>query len=121
MNLFGNVDQPFTSAFMTAPTHVYEKLLKLHGNDFHDNPLVIEMSKSLLEQLNHNSQPPLQCPPIHWVIHSYSNTNPKRKDIALFSDSIPKGMRMKDLNSCAKGGKIRLKFSPVPKLVSIFV
>ena len=50
------------------------------------------------------------------VIHSYGNAvNPKRKDIALFSDSIPKGMRMKDVNSQVKGGKIHLKLFPDAK------
>ena len=78
--------------------------------DFHDNSLVIEMSKSPLEQTNHYFQPPLQPPPIQRVIHSYGNSvNPKRKDIALFADSIPKGTRMKDLNIRVKGGKVHLK------------
>ena len=65
------------------------------------------MFKSPLEESNHYSQPPLQPPPIQWVIHSYENSvNPKRKDFALLEDSIPKVMRMKDLNSRVKGGKI---------------
>ena len=105
MDHFSNVDQPFASATVTAPSHVCEELLKLHGIDFHDNPLVIEMSKSPLEQSNHYSQPPLQPPLIQRVIHSYGNVNTKRKDIALFADSIPKGMRMKDLNSRDEVGK----------------
>ena len=110
MDHFSNVDQPFASATVTAPAHVCEELLKLHGIDFHDNPLVIEMSKSPLEQSNHYFQPPLQPPPIQRVIYSYGNTvNTKRKDTALFADSIPKGMRMNDINSCIKGGKIHLK------------
>ena len=116
MDHFSNVDQPFTSATVTAPSHVCEELLKLHGIDFHDNPLVIEMSKSPLEQTNHYFQPPLQPPPIQRVIHSYGNVvNPKRKDIALFADSIPKGKRMKDLNSRVKGEKIHLKLFPGAK------
>ena len=110
MDHFINVDQPFASATVTAPVHVCEELLKLHGIVFHGNPLVIEMSKSPLEQSNHYFQPPLQPPPIQQVIHSYRNAvNPNRKDISLFADSIPKGMRMKDLNSRVKGGKIHLK------------
>ena len=51
MDDFSNVDQPFASAAVTAPAHVCEKLLKLHGTDFHDNLLIIEMSKSPLEQI----------------------------------------------------------------------
>ena len=68
------------------------------------------MSKSPLKQTSHYFQPPLQPPPIQRVIHSYGNAvNPKRRDIALIADGIPKGMRMKDLNSRLKGGKIHLK------------
>ena len=116
MDHFSNAYQPFASATVTAPAHICEELLKLHGIDFYDNPLVIEMSKSPLEQSNHYFQPPLQPPPIQRVIHSYGNTvNTKRKDIALFADSIPKGMRMKDINSCIKGGKIHLKSFPGAK------
>ena len=116
MDHFSNVDQPFASATVTASAHFCEELLKIHGIVFHGNPLVIEMSKSPLEQSNHYSQPPLQPPPIQRVINSYDNAvNPRRKDIALFADSIPKGMRMKDLNSRVKGGKIHLKPFPGAK------
>ena len=112
MDHFSNVDQPFAS----VPVHLCEELLKLHGIDFHDDPLVIEMYKSPLEQLNHYFQPPLQPPPIHWILHSYRNaTNPKQKDVSLFADRIPKGMRMKNLNSRAKGGKIHLNSLPRAK------
>ena len=113
MNHFSNTDQPFASTTVTPPVHVCEELLTLHGIDFHDNPLVIEISKSSLEQSNHYFQPSLQPPPIQRVIHSYGNTvNTKRKDIALFANSIPKGMRMKDINSGNKSGKIHLKSFP---------
>ena len=115
MDHFSNVDKPFASATVTTPAHVCDELLKLHGIDFHDNPLVIEMSKSALEQSNHYFQPPLQPPSIQRVIHSYESTlNTKRKDIALFADSKPKGMRMKDSNRI-KGGKIHLKSFPGAK------
>ena len=116
MDHFSNVDQPFASATVTAPAHVCEELLKLHCIVFHDNSLIIKMSKTSLEQSNHYFQPPLQLPPIQQVIHSYRNAvNPNRKDISLFADSIPKGMRMKDLNSRVKGGKIHLKSFPDAK------
>ena len=62
MDHFSNVDQPFASATVTAPARVCEEPLKLHGIDFHDNLLVIEMSKYPLEQTNHYFQPPLQSP-----------------------------------------------------------
>ena len=50
MENLSNVDQLFAPATMTAPVHVCVELLKLHGIDFQENPLVIEMSKSPLEQ-----------------------------------------------------------------------
>ena len=96
MENLSNVDQLFAPATMTAPVHVCVELLKLHGIDFQENPLVIEMSKSPLEQSDHYFQPPLQFPPIQRVIHSYRNTvNSKRKDIALFPYSIPENERLK--------------------------
>ena len=100
MDHFSNVIQTFASATVTAPAHVCEELLKLHGIDFHDNPLVIEMPQSPLEQ----------PPRMQWVIHSYENTvKHKKKDIVLFAESIPKVMRIKDINSRLKGRKIHLK------------
>ena len=110
MNHFSHADQPFASATVTPPVHVCEELLTSHGINFHDNFLVIEISKSPLEQSNHYFQPPLQPPPIQRVIH-----NTKRKDFALFANSIPKGMRMKDINSRNKVGKIHLKSFPGAK------
>ena len=116
MGHFSNVDQPFASETVPASVHVCEELLKLHGVVFHGNPLVIEMSKSPLEQSNHYSQPQLQPPQIQRVINSNGNAvNPRRKDIASFADSIPKGMRMKDLSSRVTGGKIHLKSFPGAK------
>ena len=116
MDHFSNFDQPFASAIVTAPVHATEELLKLHGIVFHDNPLVTEMSKSPLEQLNYYFQPPLQPQSIQQVINSYGNgVNPRRKYTVLFADSIPKGMRMKDLNSRIKVEKIHLKSFPGAK------
>ena len=104
---------------LTAPAHICEEFSKLHGIDFLDNPLVIEMSKSPSEQSNHYFQLPLQSPPIQRVMHSYGNAvNSKRKDTALFADSVTKGMRMKDLNIRVKGGRIHLKSFSGAKLVN---
>ena len=91
MNHLSNVDQPFASATVTAPADVCEELLKLYDINFHDNPLVTEMSRSPLEQSNHYFQPPLQSPSIRRFLHNYGNAvSPKRRDIALLADSIPK-------------------------------
>ena len=116
MDHFSNADQSFAAATVNPPAHVCEEVLKLHGIDFHDNPLVTEMCKSPLEQSNHYFQLPLQPPPIQRVIHSYGNTvNTKRKDITFYADSIQKGMRMNDINIRIKGGKIHLKLLPGAK------
>ena len=37
---------------------------------------------------------------------------PNKKDIAFFADSIPRGMKMKDMNFKIKGGTIYLKPFP---------
>ena len=55
MDHFSNVDLcSLASAAVTVPAHSCEKPLKLHSIDFHDNSLVIEMSKFPLEQSNHH-------------------------------------------------------------------
>ena len=43
---------------------------------------------------------------------------PKKKNFAFFSDRIPRGMKMKYLNSQAKEGRIYLKAFPGAKKVS---
>ena len=48
--------------------------------------------------------------PIQNINSTYSNAViPKKKNIALFSDSIPRGMKMKHLNFQVIEGRIRLK------------
>ena len=42
-------------------------------------------------------------------ISSTFPTIPKKKKIALFSDSVPRGMKMKQVNSQVKEGSIHLK------------
>ena len=80
MDHFSNAAKPFASATVTPPAHVCEEFLKLHSINFYDNLLVMKMSKSPLEQLNHYFQPPLLSPPNQWVMHSYGNAvNPKQK------------------------------------------
>ena len=119
MDQFRIVDQPFASATVTAPAHVCEEYLKLHGIDFHDNLIVIRMSKSPLEQSNHYFQPPLQPLPILRIISFSGNAvNAKQKGIALFADSITKSKRMKDLKVVLKVKKYNQNRPLVPKLVN---
>ena len=97
---FSNAYQPFPFTTVPAPAHVCEELLNLHGIDFHENPLVIEIPKIPTWTIKPLLSTSIIVPPIQRVIHIYVNTvNTKRKDIALFADNIPKGVLMKDKNS----------------------
>ena len=54
--------------------------------------------------------------PIQNMNSAFSNAvTPKKKSIAFFSDSIPRGMKMKHLNSQMKEGRIHLKAFPGAK------
>ena len=52
-------------------------------------------------------------PPTQNVVNSYSDSiMPNKKDIVLFADSILRRMKMKDINSKIKWGRIHLKSFP---------
>ena len=54
--------------------------------------------------------------PIQNINSTYSNAViPKKKNIALSSDSIPRGIKIKHLNSRVKEGRIHLKAFPGAK------
>ena len=85
------------------------------------------------EETNRNSTKPLadQCyqprqddninynisqPPVETAQSSYSNIlSRKKKKIVMFSDSIFKNLRMKEVNSFVKEGEVYLKAFPVAK------
>ena len=58
---------------MTRPAYVCEELLNLHGIDFNDNPLVVEIFKFSLGKSNPYYQSSLQPPSIPQVIRSYGH------------------------------------------------
>lgn len=71
------------------------------------------MIKSLLKQSSHFLQLSKQAKLLQGVLGI-----PKIKDVVLFDNSLLKGMRMKDLNSCIKSGKIYIKPFFDAKLIS---
>ena len=132
-------------AFILAPCHISNELVKLYGLEFHCRKIIIEVAKTpprtlLIElstsavandqQNTHKISPTIndvrsrlptasteEQSPIQNVNSTYSNAViPKKKNIALFSDSIPRGIKMKHLNSQVKEGRIQLKAFPDTKV-----
>ena len=130
--------------FVLAPCHVCDELVKLHGFEFHGRKVIIEEAKTpprtLLYKLStsavanyqqnmHKMSPTIndvmsrlpaapieEQSPIQKINSAYSKAViPKKKNIALFSGSTPRGMKMKHLNSQVKEGRIHLKVFPVTK------
>ena len=48
MFAFDNTGKPLGSAIVTALGYFCDEVLKLHGIEYYENPLVIKMNKSLL-------------------------------------------------------------------------
>ena len=111
-----------------------DELLKLHGIGFKGKTLVIEKAKTppKAKSINGGNQsicPQTQPPqldfdpentvasrPLQWIKNSYRNAViPKKSDIALFSDSIPRGMNIKEINRRIQGGRIHVKAFPEAK------
>ena len=132
-------------AFILAPCHICNELLKLHDLEFHNRKIIIEQDKTpprtLLNELSTNAaandqqnihkmspaindvRSKLPAAPTEKQSHIqdinsiYSNAViPKKKNIALFSDSIPRGMKIKRLKSWRKEGRIHLKAFPGVKV-----
>ena len=131
-------------AVILAPCHVCDELVKLHGLEFHGRKIIIEEAKTppgtVVNELSTsavaNDQQSMQkmSPAINDVrsrlptapteeqrpiqnINSpiYNAVIPKKKNIPLFSDGMPRGMEMKHLNSQVKEGRLHLKAFPGAK------
>ena len=111
-----------------------DELLKLHGPGFKGKMLVIEKAKTPpkaknINGLNENICPQMQksqldsdpentlaSRPLQRIKNSHQNTAiHKKDDIALFSDSIPRGMNIKEINRQIQGGRIHVKAFPGAK------
>ena len=119
-------------AYVKVPIHVSDELLKLHGLGFNGKMLVIEKAKTLPKARNINGVNQNICPqtqisqldsentlasrPLQRIKNSYRNTvTHKKGDIALFSDSIPRGTNIKKINRQIQGGGIHVKAFPGAK------
>ena len=75
-----------------------------------------KMPPTINEVRSKNKEPTEEQSPVQNINRTYSNNViPKKKNIALFSDSIPRGMKMKHLNSQVKEGRIHLTAFPGAK------
>ena len=115
-------------AYVKVPKHVSDELLKLHGIGFEGKMLVIEKAKTPLKAksingVNQNICSRTQPPQLGFDAESTvasrppqlikgSNRNaviPKKGDTTLFSDSMPRGMKIKEINRQIQGGRIHFK------------
>ena len=105
-----------------------DKLLNLHGLGFKGKMLVIEKAKTLpkaenINEVNQNTCPQTQTSQLDPGLENTLASRPlqrntaihKKGDIALFSDSIPRGMNIKEINRQIQGGRIHVKAFPGAK------
>ena len=107
-------------AYVKVPRHVSDELLKIHRLGFNGKMLVIEKAKTLpkakningvnqnicpqtpISQLDSDPENTLASQPLQRIKNFYRNTVIHEKgDIAQFSDSIPRGRNIKEI----QGGK----------------
>ena len=115
-------------AFVTGPEHVLKELVKLNGTEFQEKILVIDEAK---EKSSTPSLTPLRQIPLDVSQKSQRPTTFNRTQVVpghksfsevtkskstnsyntlIFSDSIPKGIRMYQFNHCVKSVQIRSFF-----------
>ena len=104
-------------AYVKVPRNVSDELLKFHGLGFKGKILVMEKAKTPPEAKSINGVNQNICPqtqtsqlesdpennsafrPLQRIKYSHKNTIIHKKGgIALFSDSIPRGMNIKEIN-----------------------
>ena len=126
--------------YIKSLVHDFNEILRLNGVEFHGNKLIVEIVKTPLRTIYSNNTsiessnllealpniPPFKPsnstrsnadqPVKQKIRNSYSDAvTPNKKDILLFADSIPRKMKVKDIISKIKGGRIHLKLFPGAK------
>ena len=81
-------------AFITTPDHVQDELLKFNGVEFKGRPIIVETAKTRSTHQNRATQN---------LFHQ------SEKNIALFSDSIPRGIKFNELYQKINRSRIHLK------------
>ena len=111
-------------AFLTAPSYVCQEISKLDGVELQGNKIVIEMNRDMnidnrnrsgtshskntetdKRQENANVLTNGSIP----IRSNKPNSNQPNKNFAIFCDSIPNGMKMKELNKKIDGSRVHLK------------
>ena len=124
-----NVDFPINKktrkfkdfAFIRAPAHITDELIKLDGITYHDNKLRVEDATSTSKRTNNNTSnesrrlsivlndyPEYQHPYRRKFSASESKFS-KRKQIVIFGDSIPRGIKLHEFNYWLHKGHAQLK------------
>ena len=124
-------------AFVTAPDHVRDELLKLNNIQFREKNLIIEASRSKMKtgktiaKLNHSTRPQVVVNhfPEHQDVFNGSKLVPeelsyntavkstwlnsgKQNRIIIFGDSIFRGIRFRQFNNEIKSGYAKFKTFP---------
>ena len=112
-------------AFIRAPAHITDELIKLDGIAYHDNELRAEDATSTRKRTSNNISNKSQRPSV--VMHNYPENqhsygqkfsasgnkfSKRKKQIVIFSDNIPRGIRLREFNYWLHKGYAHLKSFP---------
>ena len=128
-----NIDFPINNktgkfkgfAFIRAPAHITYELIKLDGIAYHDNKLRVEDATSTRKRTSNNISYKSRRPSV--VVNNYpenqhsygrkfsaseSKFSKRKKQIVIFSDSIPRGIKLCEFNYWLHKGYAHLKSFP---------
>ena len=128
-----NIDFPINNktgkfkgfAFIRAPAHITDELIKLDGIAYHDNELRAEDATSTRKRTSNNISNKSRRPSV--VVNNYpenqhsygrkfsaseSKFSKRKKQIVIFSDSMPRGIRLREFNYWLHKGYAQLKSFP---------
>ena len=112
-------------AFIRAPAHITDELIKLDGIAYHDNELRVEDATSTRKRTSNNISYKSRRPSV--VVNNYpenqhsygrkfsaseSKFSKRKKQIVIFSDCIPRGIRLREFNYWLHKGYAQLKSFP---------
>ena len=112
-------------AFIKAPAHITDELIKLDGIAYHDNELRVEDATSTRKRTSNNISYKSRRPSV--VVNNYpenqhsygrkfsaseSKFSKRKKQIVIFSDSIPCGIKLRQFNYLLHKGYAQLKSFP---------
>ena len=111
-------------SFIKAPAHITDELIKLDGIAYHDNELSVEDATLTKKRTNNNTSNESRRSSVVNNYpenqHSYGRKSSasedkfskRKKQIAIFGDSIPRGIRLHELNYWLHKGYAQLKSFP---------